>query len=99
MLIFSPPSNPEVFEHRWSEKFVPAVERMQGIRRISVSRVTDAPHANTRVYLIHELYFDGKQELRSALASSEGQQAGEVLMDIAEEFVTICLAEHLEEDR
>jgi uncharacterized protein (TIGR02118 family) len=99
MLSFAPPSDIGTFEDRWSEEFVPAVEKMPGIRRISVTRVTDVLRAQAEVYLIHEVYFDGRQELRSALNSAEGQRAGEVIANIAGDFVTINLAEHLEEDR
>lgn len=99
MLIFTPPPDRQVFEDRWSEEFVPVAEKMKGICRISVSRVTEVLRANAEIYLIHEIYFEGAKELRSALTSTEGQRAAELLADLAGDFVTISLAEHLEEDR
>jgi hypothetical protein len=49
--------------------------------------------------MIHEFYFDSLSALQHAMASEEGQMAGQALMSFAENSTTILLAEHLEEAR
>jgi hypothetical protein len=49
--------------------------------------------------MIHEFYFDDLPALQRAMASEEGQKAGQALMSFAENSATILLAEHLEEAR
>lgn len=98
-LLFHKPDDPLAFETRWSEAFVPHAERMPGIRRVAVSRVTGGLEEDVDVHLMHEFFFDDADALRKAMASPAGQSAGRVLMEIAGPFVTLFFSEHLEEER
>jgi uncharacterized protein (TIGR02118 family) len=73
----------ELLEQRWSEEFVRLAERMPGLRRVVVTRPVGAPAAPPPVQLVHELFFDDLEALRSAMTSPEGQAAGRALMTIA----------------
>jgi uncharacterized protein (TIGR02118 family) len=86
-------------EKQWSENFVAHAEKMPGLRRVSVSRVRGSLMEQTRIHLVHELFFDDETALRQALASSEGQTAGRALMEFAADNLTLLMAEHLEEAR
>ncbi len=99
ILLFHTPQDVTDFEHRWSHEFVPLAERMPGIRRVAVVRIYGGPTGGGSLHLIHEFYFDDARALRRALASPQGQEAGRRLMDIAGHHVTLCFAEHMEEDR
>jgi len=99
MLLFRRPDEVDGFEQRWSHEFVPRAERMPGIRRVAVSRVHGGPAGATDLHLVHEIFFDDADSLQRALISPEGVEAGRALMDFAAKFVTLCFAEHLEEDR
>jgi uncharacterized protein (TIGR02118 family) len=99
ILVFTHPPDVTVFERRWSEEFVPAAERMPGLRRVTAARGYGGPSGPSEVYLVHEYYFDDEQALRRALTSPEGQQAGRALMGFADRQVSLTFAEHLEEER
>ena len=99
ILVFKRPPDAAAFDRRWSEDFVPIAERMPGLRRITVARAYGGPSGPSDVYLVHEFHFDDEAALRSAMASPEGQQAGQVLMAFAARQVSLAFAEHLEEDR
>jgi uncharacterized protein (TIGR02118 family) len=99
MLLFHLPSSIEQFETAWSQSFVPVVETMPGLRRVTVSRLLETLTGRSDLYLIHELYFDSLPSAREAMTSPAGQAAGKALMSFAAEHVTLCFAEHLEEDR
>ncbi len=96
ILLFSQPHDAVDFDRRWSENFVTVVERMPGLRRVSVSRVTGIATGEFRPYLVHELFFHNGQGLGEAMASREGQAAGRALMALAPGKVTLCFAEHHE---
>lgn len=98
-LIFHKPEDPLAFETRWSEEFVPRAEKMPGIRRVAVSRVTGSLDEDVDIHLVHEFFFDDAEALRLAMASPEGQSAGRALMEIAGPYLTLFFSEHLEEER
>jgi uncharacterized protein (TIGR02118 family) len=98
MLLFRPPTDIERFEQEWSRSFVPAAERMPGIRRITVSRAMESLGGPLDLYLVHEFFFESLLDARNAMASPSGEAAGRALMAFASGAVTLCLAEHLEED-
>ena len=99
MLLFRRPTSIEGFETAWSAEFVPAAEQMPGIRRVAVSRAVESLAGPADLYLVHEFFFDSLASARQAMASAAGQAAGRALMSFASENVTLCFAEHLEEDR
>jgi uncharacterized protein (TIGR02118 family) len=99
MLLFRRPENVLEFERKWSEEFVRKAERMPGLRRVSVSRIQETLTGEIGLHLVHEFFFDDAQTLREAMASPEGQTAGKALMAFAADHVTLCFAEHLEEER
>jgi len=99
MVLFRTPADPAAFEARWSEEFLPLVEQLPGLRRVSVGRVTGGPEGLSDLYLVHEFYFDDASALRRALASPEGQAAGRALMGFAADLATVGFVDHHEENR
>lgn len=99
MLLFRQPEDMDAFETAWSERVVPAVEALPDIRRIAVSRIHGGPDGMPDLYLVHEFFFDNEQSARNAMSSEAGQLAGRVLMATAAREVTVCFAQHVEEDR
>ncbi len=99
IVLFRTPEDPPAFERRWSEAFLPLAEKMPGLRRIVVSRIQGGPGGSVDFHLVHEFFFDDERALRAAMASPAGQKAGQALMAFAADRVTLCFAEHLEEDR
>jgi uncharacterized protein (TIGR02118 family) len=86
----------ETLERRWSDGFVPAAERLPGLRRVVVTRPVGAPASAPRFQLIHELFFDDLDSLQAAMTSPDGQAAGRALMEFASAEAELFFAEHLE---
>ena len=99
MILFQNPPDVENFEKNWSERFVPFAEKMPGLKRVSVSRVYGGPAGEVDLHLVHEFFFKDAQSVQYAMASPEGQLAGQELLAFAAEYVTICFSQHLEEER
>ncbi len=98
MLLFRRPMDVEMFETRWSHDFVGAAEKMPEIRRVTVSRIHGGIAKGVDFHLVHEFYFENAESMRRAMASPNGQKAGKILMSFAADIVTLCFAEHWEDD-
>jgi len=99
MVQFKNPPDVENFEKKWSESFVPFAEKMPGLKRVSVSRIYGGPAGEVNLHLVHEFFFEDAQSVHDAMASPEGQRAGQELLAFAADYVMICFAQHLEEER
>lgn len=85
------------FEQSWPE-FLRQAGKMPGLRRETASPVYARVHGNSQVAMIHELYFDSPDDLREALGSPAGQQAGSILQTITGGKFTLLFTDHLEEE-
>jgi uncharacterized protein (TIGR02118 family) len=97
VLVFGDIDDIPAFDLAWSQRFVPLVEDMPGLRRITVGRVRGSPSGVASIHLLHELHFDDQPSLEAAMASPIGQVAGRLLMEIAGDHVQLLFAEHLED--
>ena len=91
-------SDADELERRWSEDFVPLAEKMPGLRRVMVGRVTGSPAGGAETLLVHELLFDDFASLQAAMTSPAGQAAGSALIQFAGAKAELLFAEHLEMD-
>ncbi len=91
---YSQPENPEDFDKQYFETHLPLAQKMPGLARVEVSKLTknimggDLPH-----YMMAELTFDSMDALNNALKSPEGQAAGANLMSFASKYVTMTSSE------
>lgn len=75
-IMYSVPDDPEEFLRRYRDEHLPLVDPVPGLRRFSWSTPrclggTDAP-----VFLVAELDFDDKEQMKAALGSPEMAAAG-----------------------
>ena len=96
--VFRRPKHIGNFEEHWANEFVPLVEQLPGLRRVSVSVVIGEPGGMSLFYKLHELYFSDRAALDAALASAQGVQAERLLKTFAAEITTLLFSEHFEED-
>ena len=96
--VFRRPKHIGNFEEHWANEFVPLVEQLPGLRRVSVSVVIGEPGGPSLFYKLHELYFSDRAALDAALASAQGVQAERLLKTFAAEITMLLFSEHFEED-
>lgn len=96
--VFRRPKHLGSFEEQWANEFVPLVEKLPGLRRVSVSVVIGEPSGPSGFYKLHELYFADRPALDAALASAQGLQAERLLKTFAADITTLLFSEHFEED-
>ena len=97
IILIEPQDDWFLFERDWPQ-FLAQAESMPGLVSESTSRIESQLHGNIQCTLIHELYFENKNALVSAMSSPEGQAAGNTLQAITGGKVTLLFADHKEDD-
>lgn len=80
------------FEARYAEHLA-LVARVPGLRKVEVSRFTEAPWGAPDYFQIAELYFDDKKSLDAALHTPEMGRAGQQVRSFAKGLFTMYYAE------
>jgi len=97
VILFLPPLAWASFEKGW-QKFLGLAEKMPNLRKEVISDmdqlVFGPPSMNYKK--IHELYFDSREELETALSSEEGQAAGQWLQSFTQGRFSLMIAKHME---
>jgi len=91
--LYKKPANIEQFEDHYFNIHVPLANKMPGLRRTEVSRITGSPKGPSEYHLIAELYFDDMDALKAAMSSPEGKAAANDVMSFAGEIVYMMFAE------
>jgi uncharacterized protein (TIGR02118 family) len=87
------PPDPPAFDQHYRSVHMPLVERMPGLRRVEVAKITGAVGGEPPYYMLTEMYFDDSDALRAALRSPEGRAAGADLQQFAPGLVTMVYAQ------
>lgn len=91
--IYRQPENKEQFDEHYNNVHAPLAKKMPGLIRLEVNKIYGSPEGESDLYLIAEMYFENKEALNAALASSEGKAAGKDLMTFAGKLVQMHFAE------
>ncbi len=92
-----PEAELESFENVFSQVYVPAINRIPGLKKAGVSRAIGAPRGDAPYHMIHETYFESYEALVAGLNSAPGRDAGRHLMGFANDLVTMMYAEAWDE--
>ena len=79
-VLYAQPKDPAAFEKYYAETHLPIAAKMQGVKRIELSKVAAGPDgAAPPFYRIAELYFTNKKQMDTVMAT---QPAKDVVADI-----------------
>ena len=97
VILFLPPFAWATFEQGW-QKFLGMAEQMPGLRKEAVGDVEELVFdpRNMHYKKIHELYFDSREDLETALNSDAGQKAGQWLQSFTQGRFLLMIAKHME---
>ncbi len=97
VILIEPQEDWPQFEQNWP-RFLVVAEKMPGLQREVNSPIYTSLSGNNKVSMIHELYFNNQDDLRLAMSSEQGQEAGQILQLITNGKVTLLFADHLEDE-
>ena len=93
--LYRKPADPAEFDKHYFDIHTPLVKKYPGLRKLEITRVTGAPICETKFHLMCEMYFDSKDAMDAALASSEGKAVTRDLISFAADVVTVFIGEDL----
>lgn len=96
--LYKRPADVEAFEQHYADVHLPLIEKIPGLRKTELSRITGAPRGEAPYYLMYEMYFDDMDAYNRAMMSDENKAAGKDLMSFAREIVTMMIADSYEDD-
>lgn len=96
VVMFTKPDKPEDFENSFND-FLGLVERMPHIIRRQVIHITGSPQGSPLHYRGLELYFNTEDDLKAALMSPQGQEAGNELVRFGTDSFDVYFAAIFEE--
>ena len=91
--LYKRPDDVPAFDKHIAEIHTPLLKKLPGLRKLEVAKITGSAIGETPEYLMCEMYFDSKDTLDAALASSAGRAAGRDLMGFAAKYVTLMYAD------
>lgn len=97
VILIEPQEDWNKFEQDWP-KFLKLAENMPGLMRETSTPIQRVLHGKFAVSMIHELYFNNMDDLRIAMDSPQGQEAGKILQIITGGQVTLLFGDHLEDE-
>ncbi len=97
VVLFEQPFNEMEFQENW-QIFMGLAEKMPRLRKEIVSNVQQVVHASDGRHFtrIHELLFDSRDALETALQSKAGQEAGQFLQNFTSGRMVLLTSEHME---
>ena len=96
--LYKKPADVQAFEEHYANVHLPLVEKIPGLRKTELSRITGAPRGEAPFYMMHETYFDDVDAYNRAMASDENKAAGRDLMSFAKDLVTLMIADAYEDE-
>lgn len=92
--LYRKPDNVEAFLKHYNEVHLPLVEKVPGLMRTLVNRVTGSPMGGEPAYfMIVEMQYADAVTFDAAMMSAENRAAGKDLMGFARDLVTLVVTD------
>ena len=89
--LYKNPPDPEEFDKHYNAIHLPLVRKYPGLRKLEVTRITGAPIGEAKFHIMAEMYFDTREAMDTALASSEGKAIARDIMSFAASVITVFI--------
>jgi uncharacterized protein (TIGR02118 family) len=91
--LYRKPADPKDFDDQYFNTHLPLANKLPGLKRLEVARVTGTPAGESEYYLMAELYFDSMEDMKNAMASPEGKASSKNLMSFAKDVTYVMFAD------
>lgn len=92
-VLYGQPKSPEAFEKYYFETHMPIASKMQGVRRVELSKVTGTADGSAPAfYRLADLYFDDLDHMKRVMATPEGKATVADLANFATGGVTTLVS-------
>jgi uncharacterized protein (TIGR02118 family) len=87
--LYKTPSDIAEFEKHYFETHIPLVDKIPGLLKTEVSKLSGLPGQDSRFHMMAEMYFEDMDKLNAGMASPEGKATARDLMSFAKDYVVM----------
>jgi uncharacterized protein (TIGR02118 family) len=91
--LYRKPVDADAFDAHYFTTHIPLVNKVPGLKKIEVTKLTGALMGDANYHLMAELYYDSTDAMNEANASKEGRAVAKDLMGFAGDTVTLFFGE------
>lgn len=93
VILIEPLEDTQLFDSKWPE-FLNLAENMPGAKSEAICKIEQFLFGKIKYGLMYELFFNSLREVEEAMASPQGQAAGQVLQLITGGNISIHICNH-----
>ena len=93
VVLYKKPEDPKAFDERYFGQHMPIANKMPGVRKVEISKITGTPMGESEYYLLTELYFDTMEALKESMGSPEGKATAKDVMSFAKDIIYMMIAD------
>ena len=97
VILIETPEDIMEFDDAWPS-FLHVVEKMPGLLREATARTDEVLYGSHQIHMIHELFFETREALQTAMTSLQGQASGRLVQKITKGQMTLLVADHREDN-
>lgn len=91
--LYKTPSDTAEFEKHYFETHMPLVQKMPGLIKSEVTKLSGLGGQDSKFYMMAEMYFESSDKMNEAMASPEGKASAKDLMSFAKDYVVMMIGE------
>jgi uncharacterized protein (TIGR02118 family) len=91
--LYKKPANTQEFDERYFNGHIPLANKIPGLKKCEVAKITGSPAGESEYYMITELYFDSMEALKEGMSSPEGKAAAKDIMSFAKDILYMMFAD------
>jgi uncharacterized protein (TIGR02118 family) len=91
--LYKKPADVKAFEEHYFNIHLPLADKIPGLKKTEISRVTGSPAGESEYHLMAELYFENMDALKAGMSSPEGKASAKDVMSFAKEIVYMMFAD------
>jgi len=95
--LYKQPEDQKAFDEHYFNVHAPITEKIPGLRKMKVTKMTGSPTGKSEYYLMCEMYYDSKEAFIEASKTPESKASGKDLMSFAGNLVTLMFGEEIDE--
>ena len=95
--LYKKPEDPAAFDEHYFNVHAPLTEKIPGLRKMEVTKITGSPMGKTDYYLQCDMYYDSLDAFKAAMKTDEAKASGKDLMSFASGTVTLLTGEEVNE--
>lgn len=93
-VLYGHPEDADEFERHYRDVHLPLAQKLPGVQRIEMARVTGAPGGGESAFhRIAEIYFESADAMYSSLRSEEGRATSRDMRELATGGVQVIVCE------